>query len=87
MILSLEVCVCSDQTSGQQSADYVVGQVSGSLFQKNAAASASPLSALFASVAPPTALLFQPPPEVSTSTADPSASRRGRQVNVSWLFF
>lgn len=63
MTFSLDVC--SDQVSGQQSSDYLVGQVSESLFQKKAAASASPLSALFGSAAPATALLFQPPPKVS----------------------
>lgn len=71
MTLNLGVYVCSVKMSGQQSADYVVGQVSGSLFQKNAAASASPLSALFGSAPPATALVFLPPPKVSSSTAPP----------------
>lgn len=50
-----------DVLSGQQSADYVVGQVSGSLFQKNSSASRS-LSALFSSPAPAMPLLFKPAP-------------------------
>lgn len=40
------------------------------MFQNDAAASASPLSALFGSAAPATGLLFQPPPKVPTSTAE-----------------
>ncbi|XP_030580417.1 RNA-binding protein 34 isoform X2 [Archocentrus centrarchus] len=50
-----------DVLSGQQSADYVVGQVSGSLFQKNSSASRS-LSALFSSPVPAMQLLFKPAP-------------------------
>ncbi|XP_074552396.1 RNA-binding protein 34 [Halichoeres trimaculatus] len=58
------VSVLDGETSPQQqSADYVVGQVSGSLFQKNSAASGSSLSALFSSAAPATQLLFQPAPK------------------------
>ncbi|XP_058496782.1 RNA-binding protein 34 [Solea solea] len=52
-------------SSGQQSADYVVGQVSGSLFQKTSSASGS-LSNLFGSAAPAAALLFQPVPETKS---------------------
>ncbi|TMS23621.1 RNA-binding protein 34 [Larimichthys crocea] len=51
---------------GQQSADYVVGQVSGSLFQNNpepSSASGSSLSALFSTAAPAASLLFQPAPK------------------------
>nr|XP_020475896.1 RNA-binding protein 34 [Monopterus albus] len=48
--------------SGGQSDDYVVGQVSGSLFQKNSAASGS-LSALFGTAAPAAPIVFQPAPE------------------------
>ncbi|KAM7419938.1 hypothetical protein PAMA_016846 [Pampus argenteus] len=51
-----------DASTGQQSADYVVGQVSGSLFQKTSAAPQS-LSALFSAAAPAASLLFQPAPE------------------------
>ncbi|XP_041839031.1 RNA-binding protein 34-like [Melanotaenia boesemani] len=47
---------------GQQSSDYVVGQVSGSLFQQNSAATGS-LSALFSTAAPAASVLFQPPPK------------------------
>ncbi|KAM9314730.1 RNA-binding protein 34 isoform 2-T2 [Pholidichthys leucotaenia] len=45
----------------QRADDYVVGQVSGSLFQKNSTASGS-LSALFSTAAPATPVLFTPPP-------------------------
>ncbi|XP_022616401.1 RNA-binding protein 34 [Seriola dumerili] len=59
-----------EASSEQQSADYVVGQVSGSLFQKNAAASGS-LSTLFSTAAPAASLLFQPAPEpVQRSTEE-----------------
>uniref|UniRef100_A0A3B4WBR9 RNA binding motif protein 34 n=1 Tax=Seriola lalandi dorsalis TaxID=1841481 RepID=A0A3B4WBR9_SERLL len=54
-----------EASSEQQAADYVVGQVSGSLFQKNAAAPGS-LSTLFSTAAPAASLLFQPAPERST---------------------
>ncbi|XP_035515573.1 RNA-binding protein 34 [Morone saxatilis] len=50
-----------EASPGQQSADYVVGQVSGSLFQKNCAAST--LSTLFRTTEPTAALLFHPAPE------------------------
>uniref|UniRef100_A0A3Q3J3B2 RRM domain-containing protein n=1 Tax=Monopterus albus TaxID=43700 RepID=A0A3Q3J3B2_MONAL len=53
--------------SGGQSDDYVVGQVSGSLFQKNSAASGS-LSALFGTAAPAAPIVFQPAPEVNENT-------------------
>ncbi|XP_054635698.1 RNA-binding protein 34 [Dunckerocampus dactyliophorus] len=45
-------------------ADYEVGQVSGSLFQKKSAASGS-LSALFSSAAPTASVLFKPAPQLS----------------------
>ncbi|XP_028269605.1 RNA-binding protein 34 [Parambassis ranga] len=51
-----------DTSVGQQSASYVVGQVSGSLFQKTFAATGS-LSALFTTAAPAAPLLFQPAPK------------------------
>uniref|UniRef100_A0A3B4WHM7 RNA binding motif protein 34 n=1 Tax=Seriola lalandi dorsalis TaxID=1841481 RepID=A0A3B4WHM7_SERLL len=57
--------VSGEASSEQQAADYVVGQVSGSLFQKNAAAPGS-LSTLFSTAAPAASLLFQPAPEVNT---------------------
>ncbi|KAM3622560.1 uncharacterized protein V6R79_000268 [Siganus canaliculatus] len=63
-----------EKPSGQQPADYVVGQVSGSLFQKNSAASGSSLSALFSTAAPAASLLFQPAPkpvEKSTEATKP----------------
>ncbi|KAG7217940.1 hypothetical protein INR49_020762 [Caranx melampygus] len=57
----------SDQ---QEVAEYVVGQVSGSLFQKKSAAAGS-LSSLFSSAAPTAALLFQPAPKpVQRSTEE-----------------
>uniref|UniRef100_A0A3B4WAP6 RNA binding motif protein 34 n=1 Tax=Seriola lalandi dorsalis TaxID=1841481 RepID=A0A3B4WAP6_SERLL len=59
-----------EASSEQQAADYVVGQVSGSLFQKNAAAPGS-LSTLFSTAAPAASLLFQPAPEpVQRSTEE-----------------
>ncbi|KAM9857452.1 RNA-binding protein 34 isoform 2-T2 [Aulostomus maculatus] len=52
-----------DTSPGQKPADYMVGQVSGSLFPKNSAASGS-LSALFSCAATPAAeVLFQPAPK------------------------
>uniref|UniRef100_A0A3Q3JBM1 RRM domain-containing protein n=1 Tax=Monopterus albus TaxID=43700 RepID=A0A3Q3JBM1_MONAL len=51
----------------KKSNDYVVGQVSGSLFQKNSAASGS-LSALFGTAAPAAPIVFQPAPEVNENT-------------------
>nr|XP_057926609.1 RNA-binding protein 34 [Doryrhamphus excisus] len=48
----------------QASADYEVGQVSGSLFQKESAASGS-LSALFSSAAPTASVLFKPAPQLT----------------------
>uniref|UniRef100_A0A3Q4H328 RNA binding motif protein 34 n=1 Tax=Neolamprologus brichardi TaxID=32507 RepID=A0A3Q4H328_NEOBR len=54
---------------GQQSADYTVGQVSGSLFQKNSASGS--LSALFSTAAASTALLFKPAPLVSAAHTQP----------------
>lgn len=72
--------LCSEKMlPGQQSADYMVGQVSGSLFQQN---SAAPLSALFGRAAPPTALVFRPPPEVGASTM-PSCRQKRDRVKVS----
>ncbi|XP_036962242.1 RNA-binding protein 34 [Acanthopagrus latus] len=60
-----------ESSSGQQPADYLVGQVSGSLFQKNSAASGSSLSALFGTAAPAAPLRFQPAPKpVQRSTEE-----------------
>ncbi|KAM7394801.1 hypothetical protein PAMP_021583 [Pampus punctatissimus] len=56
-----------EASPGQQSADYVVGQVSGSLSQKTPAAPGS-LSALFSTAAPAASVLFQPAPEPQKST-------------------
>uniref|UniRef100_A0A3P9I5C8 RNA binding motif protein 34 n=1 Tax=Oryzias latipes TaxID=8090 RepID=A0A3P9I5C8_ORYLA len=52
-----------DSSSELQSSDYVVGQVSGSLFQQNSAASGS-LSVLFSTAATSSSLLFQPAPKL-----------------------
>uniref|UniRef100_A0A3Q3QEN7 RRM domain-containing protein n=1 Tax=Monopterus albus TaxID=43700 RepID=A0A3Q3QEN7_MONAL len=66
--LDFGVSVLSGEApSGGQSDDYVVGQVSGSLFQKNSAASGS-LSALFGTAAPAAPIVFQPAPEVNENT-------------------
>lgn len=63
--LNFSVFVLSrEASSGQRSADYVVGQVSGSLFQKKSSSSRS-LSALFSSPAAATPLLFKPAPLVN----------------------
>ncbi|XP_022078416.1 RNA-binding protein 34 isoform X2 [Acanthochromis polyacanthus] len=51
-----------EASAAQQSEDYVVGQVSGSLFQSSP--SAGSLSALFSSAPPAGPLLFQPPPKL-----------------------
>ncbi|XP_071359263.1 RNA-binding protein 34 isoform X2 [Trachinotus anak] len=59
-----------EASSEQQPADYVVGQVSGSLFQNTSAAAGS-LSALFSTAAPAASRLFQPAPEpVQKSTEE-----------------
>ncbi|XP_040001112.1 RNA-binding protein 34 [Xiphias gladius] len=66
--------------SEQQSADYVVGQVSGSLFQKNSAASGS-LSALFSTAPPAASLLFQPAPKpVQKSTEEKQQQKETPEV-------
>ncbi|XP_068582902.1 RNA-binding protein 34 [Cebidichthys violaceus] len=54
--------VGEEAASGPPAADYEVGQVSGSLFQKKSAASGS-LSTLFSAAAPAGPLLFQPAPK------------------------
>ncbi|XP_044045327.1 RNA-binding protein 34 isoform X2 [Siniperca chuatsi] len=68
---------------GQQSADYVVGQVSGSLFQKKKKKSATSgsLSALFSTAAPAAPLLFQPAPEpVQKSTEAKEQQKESPEV-------
>ncbi|XP_062244661.1 RNA-binding protein 34 [Platichthys flesus] len=52
----------SAEASSEPAPDYVVGQVSGSLFKKRSAASGS-LAALFSSTTPAASRLFQPAPE------------------------
>ncbi|XP_034445679.1 RNA-binding protein 34 isoform X1 [Hippoglossus hippoglossus] len=52
----------SAEASSEPASDYVVGQVSGSLFKKSSAASGS-LAALFSTTTPAASLLFQPAPE------------------------
>lgn len=66
---------------GQQPADYELGQVSGSLFQKDSAASATPLSALFDSAAPATVLVFHPPAEISASTSPEVKKKKPAEVS------
>ncbi|KAK5865492.1 hypothetical protein PBY51_019758 [Eleginops maclovinus] len=58
-----------EEQPGQQPADYVVGQVSGSLFPKKSAASGS-LSALFGAAAPAPPVLFQPAPKPVLKTVE-----------------
>lgn len=66
---------------GQQPADYELGQVSGSLFQKDPAASATPLSGLFGSAAPAAVLVFHPPAEVSASTSPEVKKKKPAEVS------
>ncbi|TNM85640.1 hypothetical protein fugu_007911 [Takifugu bimaculatus] len=66
---------------GQQPADYELGQVSGCLFQKDSAASVTPLSALFGSAAPATMLVFHPPAEVSASTSPEVKKKKPAEVS------
>uniref|UniRef100_A0A3Q3XF06 RRM domain-containing protein n=1 Tax=Mola mola TaxID=94237 RepID=A0A3Q3XF06_MOLML len=58
-----------DGAAGQQSADYMVGQVSGSLFPESCVAPGSSLSALFSAAGPAAPVLFQPAPEVSPAVS------------------
>ncbi|XP_070683930.1 RNA-binding protein 34 [Pempheris klunzingeri] len=60
-----------EASPGQQSADYVVGQVSGSVFQKKTATSESTLSALFSAATPAAPLLFQPAPKPVQRSSEP----------------
>lgn len=81
MDCNLVICVRRQKMlPGQQSADYVLGQVSGSLFQKETAASVTPLSALFSSASPATVLVFQPPAEVSASTSPEVKKQKPAEV-------
>ncbi|XP_029906388.1 RNA-binding protein 34 [Myripristis murdjan] len=67
------------QKSDEAPAGYVVGQVAGSLFQKDAAASGS-LSALF-SVTPPAApVVFQPAPKAAPQSAEVKTQRETPEV-------
>lgn len=61
-VLRRSALLLRDAPAAQQ-ADYLVGQVSGSLIQNTSAASGS-LSVLFGSAAPAAPLLFQPAPKV-----------------------
>ncbi|GAA6225671.1 RNA-binding protein 34 [Lates japonicus] len=70
-----------EASSEQQSADYVVGQVSGSLFQKNSTASGS-LSALFSTAAPATSLLFQPAPKPVQKSAEEKQQQQNETPEV-----
>ncbi|XP_047433517.1 RNA-binding protein 34 [Mugil cephalus] len=66
---------------GGRSADYVVGQVCGSLFQEKSASSSSSsgsLSALFSVTAPAAPLLFQPPPQRKPEAQKESPQVKGR---------
>lgn len=65
----------------QQPTDYELGQVSGSLFQKDSTASATPLSALFGSAAPAAMLVFHPPAEVSASTSTEVKKKKPAEVS------
>ncbi|XP_030267219.1 RNA-binding protein 34 isoform X2 [Sparus aurata] len=69
-----------EASSGQQPADYLVGQVSGSLFQKNSAASGSSLSALFGTAAPAAPLQFQPAPKPVQRSAEEKELEKDPEV-------
>ncbi|XP_024145617.1 RNA-binding protein 34 isoform X2 [Oryzias melastigma] len=73
-----------DPASGLQSSDYVVGQVSGSLFQQNSAASGS-LSALFSTAATSSSLLFQPAPKLIQKTAEKEELQKGTADGIDKL--
>ncbi|XP_068607553.1 striatin-like [Brachionichthys hirsutus] len=66
----------SGAASPGQSADYVVGQVSGSLSQESAAASGSSLSSLFGAAAPAAPVRFQPAAKVVQRGADLKALQK-----------
>ncbi|XP_072239669.1 RNA-binding protein 34 [Leuresthes tenuis] len=70
-----------ESSPGQQSADYVVGQVSGSLFQQNTAATGS-LSALFSAASPAASTLFQPAPKkpIQKSTKTEEQQKKSPEV-------
>ncbi|KAF7643571.1 hypothetical protein LDENG_00237010 [Lucifuga dentata] len=65
----------------QQTTDYVVGQVAGSLFQKNSAASGS-LSTLFSAAPPAASLLFQPAPKPVQKSIEAKQQNETPKVKV-----
>ncbi|XP_065816344.1 RNA-binding protein 34 [Labrus bergylta] len=66
---------------GQQSDDYVVGLVAGSLFQQSSAASGSSLSSLFSTAAPAASVLFHPAPQpVQKSAEEKEPQKEGAEV-------
>ncbi|KAM9769737.1 RNA-binding protein 34 isoform 2-T2 [Menidia menidia] len=70
-----------EPSPGQPSPDYVVGQVSGSLFKESKAAAAGSLSALFSSASPAGSVLFQPAPKpVPTSTQTEEGKKESSTV-------
>ncbi|XP_060882245.1 RNA-binding protein 34 [Labrus mixtus] len=70
-----------EASPGQQSDDYVVGLVSGSLFQESSAASGSSLSSLFSTAAPAASVLFQPAPQpVQKSAEEKEPQKEGAEV-------
>ncbi|KAJ8392459.1 hypothetical protein AAFF_G00075840 [Aldrovandia affinis] len=58
----------------QQAEDYVVGQVSGSLFPKKSTSGSSALSSLFKSQSPASSLLFVPAPKPVPKTTETSSA-------------
>uniref|UniRef100_A0A3Q1EHF7 RNA binding motif protein 34 n=1 Tax=Acanthochromis polyacanthus TaxID=80966 RepID=A0A3Q1EHF7_9TELE len=67
-----------NQVKSSDFQDYVVGQVSGSLFQSSP--SAGSLSALFSSAPPAGPLLFQPPPKVSHTLIKKKVNRKKKKI-------
>nr|XP_020516391.1 RNA-binding protein 34-like [Labrus bergylta] len=70
-----------EASPGQQSDDYVVGLVAGSLFQQSSAASGSSLSSLFSTAAPAASVLFHPAPQpVQKSAEEKEPQKEGAEV-------
>ncbi|XP_076001610.1 RNA-binding protein 34 [Genypterus blacodes] len=70
-----------EESPAQPAADYVVGQVAGSLFQTNPANSGS-LSALFSTAPPAAPLLFQPAPKPVQKTSEPKQQTETPEVKA-----
>ncbi|XP_060922606.1 RNA-binding protein 34 [Limanda limanda] len=71
----------SAEASSDPSPDYVVGQVSGSLFKTSSAASGS-LAALFSATTPAASRLFQPAPEPVQKAAEEQQQKKKETPEV-----